>query len=367
LPRAVNDVLHKGLERDPDERYTTVEEFRQELLRVLGTTTKRSRLWPVVLLGITVVFLLSLWRSRGDDNPVPEPAERSSSEILIRLLRPVPFGGQDELVYPCTLMGSHDLVLLRPDGGPPRSLLQSEDPILFPAFSPDGRRLAYVSDHAGKLTIYLQNMQTNEVTHLTPSSSNNRLPAWSPDGKHLAFVSDRAGNEDIWIMDTDGSHPVNLTHSPGQHADPAWSPDGKTIAFASCRNKQRGFRVFLMDADGRNVRDVSGKDNRFGFVYPAWSHDGRQLAYGSSVGNAIELFVCDADGSHTKQITKLGGTNTLAAWSRDSSRIVFQHVRSGEEGGALYVMGPDGINPKVILKAGGHGDGGRPCWKWKND
>ena len=120
-----------------------------------------------------------------------------------------------------------------------------------------------------------------------------------------------------------------------------------------------------MDADGKNLEDLSKTDNQNGYVYPAWSPDGKKLAYAEPGENGLEIFVIDADASNKKQLTKLGGLNSLSAWSPDGKKIAFQHTEQGEQTGSLYIMDADGGNQKEIIKGEGPTEGGRPAWKPK--
>src|SRR5207245_1783458 len=150
------------------------------------------------------------------------------------------------------------------------------------------------------------------------------------------------------------SNQTNLTKNPAYDADPAWSPDGKKILFVTDRDGD-GFRVYSMDADGKNEKDLSKAGNRMGFVYPAWSPEGTKIAYAGTVLNGTspgtEIFVMDAAGDNIKQLTKLGGQNSYAAWSPDGKKIIFQHHDSYDKPGPVYIMDPDGSNQKVILES----------------
>ncbi len=249
-------------------------------------------------------------------------------------LRPTPFGGTDSLLYPANCTGSNNLFLLRSDGNFAVNLSNDNNQSLFPACSPDGRYIALSSDRNGNNDIYVMDADGSHVKQLTQGNGVNQAPAWSPDGRRIAFTSDRDKNHEIYVMEADGSHPINLTRDPSHDADPAWSPDGKRIAFASYRKGHRGFRMFVMDADGANVHLVSPVDNPIGYVYPAWSPDGKRIVYGGPVGDSVELFVCDANGSHNTQLTRLAGMSSLAAWSRDGKRIAFQYTAPGKHAGA---------------------------------
>src|SRR6266851_1812493 len=260
-----------------------------------------------------------------------------------------------KLLYPTMQDGKNNLVLVDIKGGDPKNLNDKETADTNPAWSPDGKQIAVGREGA----IHVMDADGGNVKQITKDdNAADRLPAWSPDGKQIVFVR----NQQIFVMDADGSNQKNVSNNKDYEADPAWSPDGKKIAFASNRSGG-GFRVYVMDPDGSNVTDVSQADNPNGYTYPAWSADGKKLYFSESVENGLEVFVCDADGSNKKQLTKLGGANTHSACSPDGEKIAFQHFTPGaEEAPSLYVMDIDGGNPKELLKGKGLIEGGRPAW-----
>src|SRR5205085_3410173 len=115
-----------------------------------------------------------------------------------------------------------------------------------------------------------------------------------------------------------------MTDGTAYDADPAWSPDGKTIAFASAR-LGNGFRLFLMNADGANVRDLSQSDNPGGNVFPSWSPDGKRIAFTdwADEDSTRQIFIIDANGQNKKQLTTKGNFNCYAAWSPDGKKIAY--------------------------------------------
>jgi TolB protein len=270
-----------------------------------------------------------------------------------------------KLLYPSNRAGNADIYLLNADGSDPKNLTDNPAADTDPAWSPDGKQIAFVSDRNGSEAIYVMDADGRNVRQLTKEDNvADRTPAWSPDGKRLAFRRQLGNDWEIFVMDADGSNQTNLTNAPPRNADPAWSPDGKKIAFTSRRNG-KGFSVYVMDPDGSNVRDVSQSDNPRGYVYPAWSLDGKQLVYTDLAGDALEIFVCNLDGSANKQLTKEGGTNTHAACSPDGKKIAFQHFDPNDVTASLYLMDATGENVKEILKGEGLSEGGRPAWKPK--
>ena len=216
---------------------------------------------------------------------------------------------------------------------------------LSPAWSPDGRWIAFESDRDGDPEIYVMNADGSDIVQLTNNNKWNQGPAWSPDGRRIAFSSYGS----IYVMNADGSDVVQLTSYRGIDVDPAWSPDGRRIAFTSDRDGDYG--IYVMNADGSGVIRFT---NNYFDGHPAWSPDGRPIAFESNRDGDWEIYVMNADGSNVVQITNNGGGHP--AWSPDGRRIAFHSNRDGVT--HIYVMNADGSNVVQLTNKGGR----FPAW-----
>jgi tol-pal system beta propeller repeat protein TolB len=151
-----------------------------------------------------------------------------------------------------------------------------------PAWSPDGRRVAFAralpaaqGRSLAGFDIYVARVKGGRVRRLTTDVGNDTQPAWSPNGKRIAFTSDRAGNQDLYTMRPNGRGLRRLTGTSAEDSSPSWSPNGRRIAFTSDRNGSDD--VFTMTARGRALRRLTRSSAEEGD--PAWSPNGRRIAY----------------------------------------------------------------------------------------
>ncbi len=145
------------------------------------------------------------------------------------------------------------LMLADADGARPRMLLESSEPILSPAWSPDGERIAYVSFETSRPAIFVQDLATGERQQITDFQGLNGAPAWSPDGTKLAMVLSRDGNPEIYTIDVRTRELTRITNHFAIDTEPSWTPDGKGIIFTSNRGgRPQIYQVTL--ANGRVER-----------------------------------------------------------------------------------------------------------------
>ena len=181
-----------------------------------------------------------------------------------------------------------------------------------PAWSPDGKRLAYVQPGArGDSDICILDLDTGKTRQLTGQAGINTEPAWSPTGQQLAFVSDREGTPQVYLMERDGSNLRRLTREGTYNASPAWSPDGAMIAYVSRLDGR--FNLFVHKlAEGRAYQITRGADSS---ESPAWSPDGRWLVFASAQDSLRQLYVVDLSGTNLRRLADLTACQS-PQWSR---------------------------------------------------
>jgi TolB protein len=161
------------------------------------------------------------------------------------------------------------------DGARPNAIAESARPIMSPAWSPDSRRIAYVSFEAGVSKIFVQEIATGRREVVSQQPGINGAPAWSPDGSRLALVlGGLDGNLDIYVLTLSNKELRRITRHPAIDTEPSWAPDGRSIYFTS--DRAGGPQVYRVGLDGENPRRVTFEGNYN--ARPRVSPDGEQLA-----------------------------------------------------------------------------------------
>jgi TolB protein len=178
------------------------------------------------------------------------------------------------------------------DGEGGQVALASPEPIISPAWSPDGKRLAYVSFELQKAVVWVQDLTSGERRVLANFRGSNSAPAFSPDGQRLAVTLSQDGVAQLYTLPVGGGTPTRLTSSNSIDTEPVFAPDGRNIYFVSDRGG--GPQIYRVPAGGGNVERVSfaGGYN----ISPTISPDGRQMAYITRQGNAYKLMLQDLEG-----------------------------------------------------------------------
>ncbi len=188
------------------------------------------------------------------------------------------------------------------DGEGGQVALNSMEPIISPAWSPDGRELAYVSFESQKAVVYVQDTSSGKRRALANFRGSNSAPAWSPDGQTLAVTLSRDGGSQLYLIGRNGDNVRRLTQSIGIDTEPVFSPDGHFVYFVSDRGGSP--QIYRTAVSGGNAERITfaGSYN----ISPAISPDGRSLAYIARQGNVFRLHLQDLSGGAPQPLSDTG-------------------------------------------------------------
>jgi len=395
--RTVSEVAQKATN---SSRNTVIPQPRQEPFlkwATLGT------------IGLFVI-VTGIWRASylaGLGPSVPTALPTTETSIPIKetstipptetpTLVPTPLGGgsgriafsssRDELnPDSCGSNCITEIYVMNADGSEQTRLTNNQASDFGPAWSPDGKRIAFASNLDGNYEIYVMNADGSGQTRLTNNQADDYDLAWSPDGNRIAFASNLDGNYEIYVMNIDGSGQTRLTNNQASDFYPAWSPDGKQIAFYSKRDEPNpdscgsncNYEIYVMNANGSGqTRLTNNQAKDFG---PAWSPDGKQIAFYSkrdepnsdSCGSNCnyEIYVMNANGSGQTRLTNNQASDFYPAWSPDGKQIAFYSRRDEPNPDScgnncnyeIYVMNADGSEQTRLTN--NQADDSGPTWQ----
>ena len=238
------------------------------------------------------------------------------------------------------------------DGANPRRVTSTTTLNITPVWSPDSQAIAYTSYRpAGQFGTY----QDIVVSYITtgardePAKGNpqrqNYLPIYSPDGSRLAFTSNRDGNPEIYVMNRDGSNIRRMTNNPAIDVTPTWSPTGNQLAWVSDRTGQP--HIYVMNVDGTGQRQLIAEicDR------PTWSSGQfNEIAYAARTGPGYDIKLYSFSTGETKKLTDGIGSNESPAFSSNGRHIAFTSTRNGKS--QVFTIDRDGNNLRQITREG---------------
>ncbi|MBW1726827.1 MAG: Tol-Pal system beta propeller repeat protein TolB [Deltaproteobacteria bacterium] len=291
-------------------------------------------------------------RYKGSIKDQRKIVRRFCSEIIFFLTGDRGFFNS-EIAFVSKNSGYKEIYVCEFDGYNPRRITHTKSITLSPAWSSDGKWLAYTSYAKGKPDLYLKNLKQKRGAVISKKGINI-TPAWVPNKFALAATLSFSGDPEIYLLTGTGKVINRLTRKKGIDLSPTWSPDAKHMAFVSKRSGTP--QIYIKNISSGVVRRLTfqGRYN----TQPSWSPKGDKVAYAGMGNGRNNIFVIGIDGQSPTQLTHDQGDNEAPSWSPDGSLIVFSSTREGPS--RIYIMTAYGTDQRRLLAL--KGEQTEPDW-----
>ncbi|HET6892887.1 MAG TPA: protein kinase, partial [Pyrinomonadaceae bacterium] len=328
-------IIRRCLSKDPDKRYQSIKDVAVELREFAGELPDESRAKPRAF----------------ERTSKPETADREISKSVAintahRFRAAVVFAG--------LLLATAATVAYWQWMKPTRSFIDTQQRLVSTfrgshksaTFSPDGSRIAFISDATGVPQVWITNLSDGTLRQITFGEERAARPRWSPPGDEIAYVRETGSGAGIWLVKPEGGDPRKIIEGG---RNPSWSWDGKRLVF------ERGYDVWTANADGSNQTSVDGlprTDLLLADRNPAFSPDGSMIAFFQKDKGPIgDIWVIPTQGGQARRLTfdsNFGGT---PIWTPDGESIIFSSLRGGSR--TLWRIAASGGQPEPLLISAG--------------
>ena len=250
---------------------------------------------------------------------------------------------------------NYALMVADSDGYNPQVLVKSREPLLSPSWSPDGKKLAYVSFERGDSAIYIQEIATGSRQVVSNRKGINGAPAFSPDGSKLAVTLSYLGNPDIYIMDLASRELKRVTNHFSIDTEAQWMPDGQSLVFTSDRSgKPQLYTVSTAGGDATRLT-FQGEYNAKSSI----SYDGKKFAMAQGTGNVYRIAVLDrSKAAASMNVLSPGSVDESPSFAPNGSMLLYAATDGPR--GVLYAVSADGrVRQRLVLA---DGDVREPSW-----
>ncbi|MFC1817451.1 Tol-Pal system beta propeller repeat protein TolB, partial [Thermodesulfobacteriota bacterium] len=247
-----------------------------------------------------------------------------------------------KIAFISTGSGNKEIYICDFDGYNPIQITHTKNITLSPAWSSDGKWIAYTAYAKGKPHLYIKHIEEKRGA-VVAKKGINITPDWVPGKFALAATLSFTGDPEIYMLTGTGKIIKRMTNSWGIDVSPAWSPDGKKMAFVS--NRSGTPQIYIMDIDSGRVERLTfeGRYN----TSPSWSPKGDRIAYAAMQNGRFDIYIISVDGQSLVQLTQDTGDNETPAWSPDGNLIVFSSTREGAS--RIYLMTAYGTDQRRLL------------------
>lgn len=246
-----------------------------------------------------------------------------------------------------------ELMVADADGQNPQTVVRSGEPLISPAFAPDGGRIAYVSFEDKKPVVYVQSLRDGSRRPVAAFKGSNSAPAWSPDGTRLAVTLTRDAGSQIYLIRADGGGLSRLTSSSAIDTEPVWSPDGQTIYFTSDRGGAP--QIYRVATTGGEVKRVTFEGNYN--VSPDVSPDGKYLTYIQREGGRFLVSLHELASGQVRALTD-SAYDESPSFAPNGQLVLYATLHGGR--GVLGTVSLDGRTRARLTEAGS--DTREPAW-----